>query len=117
VIVIDQRSPVPPFEQLRQQLLTAVGSGELVPGARLPTVRRFAEDLGIAPGTVARTYRELEQTGVLETRGRHGTFVTANGPEAEARSAAAEFVTRLRRLGVDAATARGLVDSAFDGTA
>jgi DNA-binding transcriptional regulator YhcF (GntR family) len=117
VIVIDQRSSVPPFEQLRQQLLAAIGSGEVAAGARLPTVRRFAEDLGIAPGTVARTYRELEQADVLETRGRHGTFVTAGGAEAEARSAAAEFVARLRRLGVDAATARGLVDAAFDASA
>ena len=72
MIVIDPRSPVPPFEQLRVQLLAQVQSGELAPGARLPTVRRLADDLGIAPNTVARTYRELEASGIIETRGRNG---------------------------------------------
>lgn len=40
-------------------------------------MRRLAGDLGIAPNTVARAYRELEADGVLEGRGRAGTFVRA----------------------------------------
>ena len=54
MIVIDPSSPVPPFEQLRSQIVAAIAADELVPGERLPTVRRLAEDLGVAPGTVAR---------------------------------------------------------------
>ena len=37
---------------------------------QLPTVRRLAADLGLAPNTVPRAYRELEQSGLLDTRGR-----------------------------------------------
>lgn len=100
MITVDPRSATPPFEQLRVQLLAQISSGELTPGARLPTVRRLAEDLGLAPNTVARTYRELEADGAIETRGRHGSFVTTGGDAAEqqGRRAAAEFAERIRQL-------------------
>ena len=100
MLTITTKSPVPPFEQLRLQLLEQIRSGELAAGTRLPTVRRLAEDLGIAPNTVARTYRELEATGAIETRGRHGSFVTTGGDAAEQQGqrAAREFAERIRAL-------------------
>jgi DNA-binding transcriptional regulator YhcF (GntR family) len=75
IVEIDTVSAVPPFEQLRSQIASMVTSGALEIGAKLPTVRQLAADLGLAPGTVARAYRELEADGVIATRGRHGTFV------------------------------------------
>ena len=51
---IDPKSATPPFEQLRLQFIEQVRSGELAAGAKLPTVRRLAADLGLAPNTVAR---------------------------------------------------------------
>lgn len=74
---IDQRSAVPPYEQLRVQLTRAIARGSLSPGDRLPTVRALAADLGLAPGTVQRAYRELESAGLVVTRGRHGTTVAS----------------------------------------
>ena len=65
---VDGASPVPPFEQLRSQVVAAVDAGDLAPGERLPPVRRLAADLGVAAGTVARAYKELEADGVVETR-------------------------------------------------
>lgn len=117
MIVVDPRSPTPPFEQLRAQLLDAVVSGELPPGERLPTVRRLAEDLGIAPGTVARAYRELEAAGIIETRGRNGTFVSPQGDPArrEAQRAAAAFAAQMRALRMDADEALALVTAALRG--
>ena len=104
MIIIDAGSPTPPFEQLRVQLRDQVRSGALSAGSRLPTVRRLADDLGIAPGTVARAYRELESDGVIEGRGRHGTFVSSHGSpiEQKAQDAAAEFASRIRALGLTA---------------
>ena len=72
VIDLDSTSSTPPYEQIRTQVADQVDSGALQPGDRLPTVRRLAEDLGVATNTVARAYRELEQSGVIETRGRAG---------------------------------------------
>ena len=93
MITIDTSSATPPFEQLRVQLVAEIASGELAGGARLPTVRKLAEDLGLAPNTVARTYRELEADGFIATRGRNGSFVTPQGDPAhqQAQEAARAF--------------------------
>ncbi|MEM7142355.1 MAG: GntR family transcriptional regulator, partial [Actinomycetota bacterium] len=56
---LEADTAIPVFEQLRAQLSVMVAVGRLLPGDRLPTVRAFAEQLGLAPGTVARAYREL----------------------------------------------------------
>lgn len=72
IVTVDPAGAVPPFEQLRTQILDQVRTGALAVGTRLPTIRVLAEELGIAPNTVARAYRELEQDGVLETRGATG---------------------------------------------
>ena len=75
VLRIDLSRPVPPYEQLRGQIAGLVAAAELSPGSRLPSVRQLAGDLGLAPGTVARAYSELEAEGLLVTRQRGGTFV------------------------------------------
>ena len=101
MLVVDPASPTPPFEQLRSRVVELVQDGELPAGARLPTVRRLAGDLGIAPNTVARAYRELEQAGVIETRGRHGTYVAHRDQiTARAGDAAAIYAHRIRELGI-----------------
>lgn len=115
MIVIDPASAVPPFEQLRSQLVDEIAAGSLAAGARLPTVRRLADDLGLAPGTVARAYRELEAHGFVETRGRHGTFVAPRGDAArqQAQRAAAAFAEQVRALRMDADEALALVAAAL----
>ncbi|HET6154198.1 MAG TPA: GntR family transcriptional regulator [Marmoricola sp.] len=114
MIVLDEFSAVPPYEQIRTQLASHVDSGELQPGDRLPTVRRLAEDLGVAANTVARAYRELEASGVIETRGRAGSFVTGNQVEREAKQAAADYLDRTKALGLSAAEALALVRHLHD---
>ncbi|MFE2475423.1 GntR family transcriptional regulator [Streptomyces sp. NPDC001194] len=101
-----------PYEQLRTQIAQAARSGELPVGYKLPTVRGLAEELGLAANTVAKAYRALEGDGVIETRGRNGTFVAAAGDGAarEAASAAQAYAERAKRLGLsfDEATAAAL---------
>jgi DNA-binding transcriptional regulator YhcF (GntR family) len=115
ILEVDPASHVPPYEQVRSQVVALVDAGALVPGTRLPTVRRLADDLGLAPNTVARAYRELEQSGVVVTRGRHGTFVAVRGEdrEREAAVAAQTYVRRLRELEVDVDAALRHVRAAF----
>jgi GntR family transcriptional regulator len=79
-IFVDLRSAVPPYEQIRSQISSLVAVGTLAPGSRLPTVRSLAADLGIAAGTVARAYKELEVAGLVEARRRGGTVVTGPLP-------------------------------------
>lgn len=76
-ISVDLDSATPQYEQIRQQVAALVVAGDLVEGDRLPTVRALALDLGIAAGTVARAYRDLEASGAVATRRRVGTVVTS----------------------------------------
>ncbi|MDZ4090620.1 MAG: GntR family transcriptional regulator, partial [Arthrobacter sp.] len=75
---------------IRAQISSLIALGALAPGTRLPTVRRLAADLGIAAGTVARAYRELEQAGLIHTRRRNGTVV-AGTPADETESRARDL--------------------------
>jgi DNA-binding transcriptional regulator YhcF (GntR family) len=101
-VSLDPQSPTPPFEQLRVQIISLINSNAMVAGTRLPTVRRLAGDLGLAPNTVARAYKELESANFIETRGRAGSFVraSADSVEREAQNAATAYVHRVRELGV-----------------
>lgn len=115
LLSVDHSSPVPPFEQVRDGLALAVRTRQLAAGDRLPTVRKLAGELGLASNTVARAYRELEQAGVIETRGRNGTFVAAQGPgrSTEAALATATYARRLRELGIGAEEAVVLIREAL----
>jgi DNA-binding transcriptional regulator YhcF (GntR family) len=121
-LVLDPSSPVPPYEQVRSQIAGMISDGALVVGARLPTVRRLADDLGLAVNTVARAYRELESAGLVETRGRAGTVVSAGGDQARERlQAAAQTYAALAHdsgLGVEHAlrVVRAALDPNVNGT-
>jgi DNA-binding transcriptional regulator YhcF (GntR family) len=101
---------------VRVQFAQQINDRTLAVGTRLPTVRRLAADLGLAVNTVARAYRELEEAGLIETRGRAGTFVAAAGQHSRerARQAAHEYAQAVRRLGLDADEALRIVRAALE---
>ncbi|MGA9160487.1 MAG: GntR family transcriptional regulator [Actinomycetota bacterium] len=110
-IPLDERSPRPLSDQLAATLAERIHRGTLAPGSRLPTVRALAEDVGLAPNTVAKAYQTLEAEGLIEGRGRRGTFVAERLPARPARAealleeAARAFVARARQLGASDADA------------
>jgi DNA-binding transcriptional regulator YhcF (GntR family) len=104
-VVVDTDNGVAPWRQVRDQLVRLITAGSLVAGTRLPTVRQLARDLGLAPGTVARTYRELELAGLVHTGRAKGTVV--------AETAAIDPAAALRDLALDATTAVDAVRAAY----
>ncbi len=115
MITFDAGSPVPPYEQVRSQLATQINDGTLAVGTKLPTVRQLAADLGLAANTVARAYRELEDAGLVDTRGRAGTFVSATGDRsrAAAAKAAREYAATAKALGLSRDEALRIVTAAI----
>ncbi|MBM7787625.1 GntR family transcriptional regulator [Tenggerimyces flavus] len=115
-IVVDTRNGVPPWRQVRDQIAHLVEVGQLALGTRLPTIRQLASDLGLAPGTVARAYKELEADGVLHTARRHGTVIAAAPSDGAdpLRAAAEQYVQTAKSLGVDERTATSLVQRLYD---
>jgi GntR family transcriptional regulator len=72
---LDLKSGVPFYRQIIDQVKSAIATGALEAGDRLPTVRQLAVELSINPNTVSRAYTELELTGLVETQMGSGTFV------------------------------------------
>src|SRR5271154_2997672 len=84
-----QDNGVPIYVQLREQILAAIGSGALMPGSRLPTMRQVAVVLHIDLNTVQRAYAELEREGILTMVQGRGSFVADTPPPARTRRAEA----------------------------
>ncbi|MFC4375614.1 GntR family transcriptional regulator [Nocardia halotolerans] len=108
-------STQPPYDQLRMAVIEQVRAGTLTAGTKIPTVRALAAELGIAPNTVARAYRELEADGVVETRGRQGSFIASSGDPTRdiAGRAAVDYIATIRRLGLDDSAAIEFVQRAL----
>jgi GntR family transcriptional regulator len=106
-ITIDVNDPAPVFAQLIEQIRGAVQHGELKPGTPLPAIRQLAADLQINPNTVAKAYALLERDGVIDTRGRAGSFVHREGRKhsrvnlaAQATGVLAAAIAKLRGSGL-----------------
>lgn len=76
IISLQLDSDVPLYEQLRNQIVLGIATGELAPEERLPTVRQLAEDLGINTMTVNKAYSLLKQEGYIVIDRRHGAKVS-----------------------------------------
>ncbi len=77
MLEINLSSPVPIYEQLVTEIKRMLEAGELKTGDSLPTIRALASQLDVAVNTVARAYQELERMGLVESKGRKGSFIKA----------------------------------------
>ena len=102
-IDVDPRSGVPIYVQIVEQVRHAIEVGGLEPGERLPTVRRLAEDLTVAPNTIVKAYGELQRMGLVESRAGVGTVVAEGVGEVTRERRVAAVFERLRVLVRDAA--------------
>lgn len=78
-----ERSGVPIYVQIRDQLLRAIGTGVLTPGVRMPTMRQVAVSLKIDLNTVRHAYEQLERVGAIVLRQGLGSFVAAEPTPAD----------------------------------
>jgi GntR family transcriptional regulator len=119
ILSVDPDRALPVYEQVREQIMTMITAGTLETGAQLPTIRQLAGDLGLAKGTIERTYELLEAAGAIESRGRHGTFVLAVAPSTKRLRAqaldrnAASFVLNAYQQGASEHEALAAVQRAW----
>jgi GntR family transcriptional regulator len=94
---IDVHSGVPIYVQIADQVRRAIEAGSLRSGERLPTVRRLARELSVAPNTIVKAYSELQGVGLVESRPGVGTVV-AEGVEEVARERRVEEIFERSRV-------------------
>ena len=80
-LIISNVSGIPIYEQIKQQVKSAILSGELQAEEALPSLRTLAKDLKISVLTVTRAYTELEQEGFVKNVQGRGCFVLGSGSE------------------------------------
>lgn len=119
VLSVDPALDIPPFQQIVTQLREFIECDELAPGDPLPTVRQLANDLRVAPNTVARAYSDLQEAGWLTSDGRRGTRVASSTPAADIerradilRGDVMKFMDALKRRGYSAGEIRIALEQA-----
>ena len=80
MFVLKPQSGIPIYRQLLEQVRRMVASGQLAPGAELPSVRELALEHAVNPMTVSKAYSLLEAEGLLE-RNRGRPMTVANRPK------------------------------------
>ena len=92
------QNDLPIYTQLVDAIKFSIVSGELLPGARMSTVRDLALEAGVNPNTMQRALQQLEREGLVFSQRSSGRFVTEDVSVIDrARSAlAAEYVRRYR---------------------
>ncbi|MBQ8182372.1 MAG: GntR family transcriptional regulator [Clostridia bacterium] len=76
MIIIDYHSRTPIFEQIKEQILNLINTGELKPDDKLPSIRQLASELDLNVNTVKRAFQELETEKVTYSIPGKGVFIS-----------------------------------------
>lgn len=80
-IILSNQSKEPLYEQIMNQVISVVLSGEMEEGRALPSIRQLAKDLHISVITTKRAYEELEKAGFIYSIVGKGSFVAEQNME------------------------------------
>lgn len=111
-IILSNTDSAPIYEQITRQLRAKIVSGELAPGAALPSMRLLAKELRISVITTKRAYEELEREGLIVTQTGRGSFVAEVSGE-RLREEQRRAVEKHLADAVHAAKMRGLTAEEF----
>ena len=80
-IILSNRSGVPIYEQIKEQVKASIFSGDLKEDDILPSIRQLARDLKISVITTTRAYSDLEQEGFIANVQGKGCFILPRNAE------------------------------------
>lgn len=83
MIFVDNKSRVPIYEQIKEQIVMLVNTGIYKPGDRLPSIRNLSNQLNINVNTIKHSYAQLETEGVINSVQGKGVFIAENPLENE----------------------------------
>jgi len=85
-LTISQRSDIPIYQQIEQQMIQQILTGELPGGYKLPSIRALAQELHISVITVKKAYEELERENYIITMAARGSYVANHNEKQLAKS-------------------------------
>ena len=102
LIRVDPGSSVPIFQQIVDEIKSAIARGACVPDEMIPSVRQMAAQALVNPNTVAKAYRELEREGILYTKRGLGVFVADHAAKASRNGRREDIRAKLKRISDEA---------------
>lgn len=117
ILKLDYTGELPIYQQIRNQIVLGIASGQLQAGEKLPTIRAFADEMGINMMTVSKAYQLLKQEGHITTDRRGGTVICAKQAAVVSRSVREGLrlhLCELRLAGMSKSEALRLCDELFD---
>lgn len=120
MFTINYQSREPIYEQLYNNVVRLIGMGVLSPHEKLPTVRAMAQQLGINPNTVSKSYQMLEQSGYIYSTVGKGSFVADNrsvllGQQAETKEQLVKAIKSAADVGILKKDVIAIVDDVYLG--
>ena len=119
-LIISNVSGIPIYVQIKQQIISAILSGELGDDEMLPSLRQVSKELKISVLTTTRAYTELEQEGFIMTVQGKGCFVVPKGSEKVIRQLtqkskeAIEAVALAKRAGLQKSDVLQMLDRQWE---
>lgn len=120
MFTINYQSREPIYEQLYNNVVRMIGMGVFTPHQKLPTVRALAQELGINPNTVSKSYQMLEQSGYIYSTVGKGSFVADNssvlsGQKEEAKITLSKAIKSAADVGISKKEVNAIVNDIFGG--
>ena len=108
MFILDLKSRVPIYEQLKARTLELIMAGVLQQDSQLPSVRSLARELGVNPNTIQKAYQDMEKEGVIYSVAGKGSFVNDIRRVKEKEKEAAfislrQICAQLKQCGAEAA--------------
>lgn len=104
------------YLQIAERVTSFILAEEYVPGEQLPTVRQLALEAAVNPNTVQRAFSELENEGIIVSRGTMGRFVTEDAEvirtcrNKQAKQLALNYVHSMRQLSLTKEQAIAMIE-------
>jgi len=101
-VKMDITSNIPFYQQLTQQLLLAIATGNLQHGDQLPSIRDLAEQTNLNLHTVHKSYKELQKKGVITIKPRSKAFLINENATETQNANLSQIAMKLEQIIIEA---------------
>lgn len=116
---LDFHSRIPIYEQIKEQIMSFVGQGELKANDQLPSLRQLSAELSVNINTIKRAFSDLESQGMIYSVAGKGSFISGNTRKDEIAESALEdartAISKAKSMGARKNDITAIVNSIYKG--
>ncbi|MCH5190460.1 MAG: GntR family transcriptional regulator [Oscillospiraceae bacterium] len=116
---LDFHSRTPIYEQIKEQITSLIGQGELKEGDQLPSLRQLSTELSVNINTIKRAFSDLELNGIIYSVAGKGSFISGNSQKnvivESALEEAKQSILKAKSMGAKKIEMISIVNSIYEG--